>query len=170
LPTFSSPSGIGYWVPHRKLIVELETFVSFLQSHRATDPELWFRPLSPGKWSPHDIVAHIMMWDKHFLSESIRGIEAGQMVPLQEQPDYQEHNDRAVAVGHKMSKDQLLNEAVRARLELVNRLTKLERNAFIQPSASGNGMTLEEFLQRAFVEHDKHHVEQVAAFMSTLVK
>ncbi len=151
---------------HKKLIAELETYIAFLESYRHTDPEVWFSPIAPGKWSAHDIVAHIMMWDKHFLSERIRGIEAGQMVALQEQDDYQAFNDGAVAAGHKMSKDQLIDEAIHFRTEMVIRLRRLDRGAFSQAPASGNGMTLGAFLQQMFVDHDKHHVEQIAEYLS----
>jgi hypothetical protein len=153
-------------VPQRKLIVELETYIAFLESQRQTDPEVWFTPLAPGKWSIHDIVAHIMMWDRHFLSERMRGIEAGHMVLLQEQDDYQTFNDRAVAVGRRMSKEQLIDEATRSRSELVNHVRRLDRSAFGQGAASGNGMSLIAFLQQMFVDHDKHHMEQIEGFLA----
>ena len=153
-------------MPHRKLITDLESYREFLDSCRDTDSEVWFSPIEPGKWCVHDIVAHIMMWDRHFLSESMRHIETGRMVPLEETEDYQAFNDRAVAVGHKMSKDQLIDEAIRFRAELVARLRGLEHSAFSEPPASGKGKTLGAFLRQMFVDHDRHHMEQIANHVS----
>ena len=153
-------------MPHKKLIADLGTYIEFLDNHRRTDTEVWFSPITPGKWSIHDIIAHIMMWDRHFLSETMRGIEAGQMLPIEEEDDYQAFNDRAVAVGHKMSKDQLIDEAIHVRTELVARLGRLERGAFSAAPVSGKGMTLGSFLQQMFVDHDRHHVEQITKYLS----
>jgi uncharacterized damage-inducible protein DinB len=157
---------VGFEMPQTKLLADLESYTVFLDNHRETDSEVWFSPIAEGKWSIHDIVSHIMMWDRHFLSESMRSIEAGEMVPLQEEGDYQTFNDRAVALGHRMGKTQLIDEAIRFRSELVARLRRLEAAAFTAPPASGRGMTLKAFLQQMFVDHDRHHVGQIQSYLS----
>ncbi|AJS59001.1 hypothetical protein [Paenibacillus sp. IHBB 10380] len=50
----------------QQLISDLNEFLTFVGSLEYLKDEVWFSPLSEGKWRIHDIVVHIMKWDDYF--------------------------------------------------------------------------------------------------------
>lgn len=50
----------------QQLISDLSEFLSFIRSLENLKDEIWFSPISKGKWSIHDIITHIMKWDEYF--------------------------------------------------------------------------------------------------------
>ena len=149
-----------------ELIAQLKGYIRFLEELRETDSDVWSAPIGEGKWSIHDIVSHIMMWDKNFLEKNLSRMEAGESVPLKEDSDFQTFNDRAIVLGRKLNKIQLIDKAVRLRTELTTHLSRLPSEAFSTNFQSGNNMTLATFLYQMFVSHDKHHTDQIIGYLS----
>lgn len=67
----------------QQLLDEFSTLISFVESLRELDDQIWMMPIAEGKWTPRDIVAHIMLWDQYFLEEAIQKITSQQPVTLQ---------------------------------------------------------------------------------------
>lgn len=51
-----------------ELLTQFEEWNHYAASIQDLD---WNEPLEEGKWTIHDIVCHIMLWDKYFLEAAI---------------------------------------------------------------------------------------------------
>jgi len=105
------------------------------------------------------MVSHIMGWDKSFTKTLIQIIDKEQ-VTLKEHPDVQAFNNSSVAFGRNMKTNDLLNEAIAERRRMIVKLQMVSESAFMRPIPNSL-YTLETFLQEMFVQHDRHHKEQI---------
>jgi uncharacterized damage-inducible protein DinB len=143
----------------------MNDFCEFLVDLEHIPDELFLMPIAVGKWSILEIVAHIMAWDLHFLGDTVRALEEGKTPSLADDLNYLQFNERAAADGRRLTKEQLLRQAIHARKDLTEHLERLPGEAFqIKPN---NGATADvaEFLSRNFVEHDRHHQAQIQNFL-----
>ncbi|MEI0739870.1 maleylpyruvate isomerase N-terminal domain-containing protein [Paenibacillus sp. JTLBN-2024] len=54
---------------------KLEAFaglIRFAESLERLSEEQWAGPIAEGKWSPRDIISHMMLWDRYFLENALR--------------------------------------------------------------------------------------------------
>lgn len=149
----------------KMLIAELGKYSQFLSELRDVDPGLFTAEMAPGKWSIHDLISHIMMWDRNFVEKTGPGLLAGAPVSLEEDMDPQSFNDRAATYGRTLDHGKLLDEALHYRSELLSQLSQLPTEAFDKPSTTHDRMSLATFLQQMFTSHDDHHMTQVEAYL-----
>jgi len=147
------------------LIAELRKYSQFLSQLRDVDPGLLEAEISPGKWSIHDLISHIMMWDRNFVEKTGPGLLAGAPVSLEEDIDPQAFNNRAAVYGRTLDHNKLLDEALHYRSELLLQLSQLPTVAYNKPSRAHDQMSLAAFLQQMFTSHDDHHMTQVEAYL-----
>jgi len=148
------------------LIAQLQDLTSFLISLRKTDSLVWTAPIGEGKWSVHDIIAHIMAWDGSFMEKIIPKILRRELVTLEEDTDVQGFNNRAVEYGRTLNQEQLLDKAIFYRSQIVTQLKKLPEDAFSTDVSGTNSFTLSSFLQNMFISHDNHHKKQMEEYLS----
>lgn len=153
--------------PHN-LIEQLEGYVPFVASLREIDTIKWTTSISEGKWSVRDIISHIMMWDKNFLDNIVPKLLNQEPVTLEEDTDVQGFNDRAVKYGKTLTQNQLLDEAISYRSEIVSELRKLPKTAFLLVFPGRDSFTLSSFLKDLFVSHDSHHTKQIQQFLAVM--
>lgn len=55
----------------------LDKFSEWNRFVRQIEKMEWQMPIDEGKWTIHDIVSHIMLWDKYFYEEAIYPIANG---------------------------------------------------------------------------------------------
>ncbi|MGR6764817.1 MULTISPECIES: DinB family protein [Paenibacillus] len=137
---------------------DLEGWIAFLAALSPYSDELTCEPIA-GKWSIQDVVSHVMGWDKNFTKALIQIIDKEQVM-LKEHPDVQTFNDSSVAFGRTMKPHDLLNEAIAQRKQMIAKLQMVSESDFMRP-VPNSLYTLETFLQEMFVQHDKHHKEQI---------
>jgi len=146
------------------LRAHMQQYVDFLRTLQEVEGGLWMTPMGPGKWSMHAVVAHILGWDRNCLEEPLRQFRAGVPTAFAETGDFEACNRRAVAQGRGLSQAELLGEAIRVRGELIRQLEAIPDAAFSE--APGPGLCLAQFLDELFVQHDRHHQEQIRAFLA----
>lgn len=151
--------------PH-SLIEQLEGYIAFVASLRDVDNIRWAVSMSEGKWSVRDIISHIMMWDKNFLDKIVPKLQNQESVELEEDTDVQGFNDQAVEYGQTLTKNQLLDEAIFYRSEIVSQLRRVPKPAFLTVFPGRDFYTLASFLTDLFVSHDAHHMKQILQFLS----
>jgi len=147
-----------------ELRAHMHQYVDFLHTLQEVDGGLWTAPMGPGKWSMHDVVAHILGWDRNCLEKPLRRFRAGLPTAFAETVDFEAFNRRAVACGRGLSQAGLLREAIQVRGELIRQLDAIPDAAFSE--APGPGLCLAQFLDELFVQHDRHHQEQLRAFLA----
>ena len=150
----------------KELLSRMEDYLNFLAGLRPLPWEVLLSPMAKGKWSIREVVAHITAWDLNFLETAVRAIEGGGRPVLTEEVDYQAFNERAAAIGRTQTKEQLLSEAAGAREKLLDHLRRLPAEAFQVRGSGEAGTDLAEFLERNFVSHDRHHMEQVRRYLA----
>ncbi len=153
------------------LIDRLERYSDFLTSIRDTDAKVWSSPIGEGKWSIHDIVAHIMMWDRNCVETRVRPANQGTTKPVAEELDGDAFNQRSALYGRTLTKERLIDQAARDRSELLRELRRLPSEAFGVQHGDGNCLTPKGyasfgvFLEQEFVFHDQHHMEQIQSYL-----
>jgi uncharacterized damage-inducible protein DinB len=150
----------------QQLLDEFSTLISFVQSLRELQDEIWVTPIAEGKWTPRDIVAHIMRWDQYFLEEGIRKMASGQPVTIQ-QLDFNEFNRKAVKYAEQTSKQEIIDQTISYRNELLRHLESLSDVTFTAEHIDGDGnpFSAQTYLLD-FIPHDVHHIDQLKAFFS----
>ncbi|WP_256022289.1 DinB family protein [Paenibacillus kribbensis] len=137
---------------------DLEKWLEFLSALSSYSDEFLCKPIA-GTWSIQDIISHIMGWDKS-LTKTLIQIINDEQVALQEHPDVQAFNDTSVAFGRNMKPHDLLNEAIAQRKQMIRKLKMVSESAFVRQFPNSR-YTMENFLQQMFVQHDRHHKEQI---------
>ncbi|MDQ0494900.1 DinB family protein [Paenibacillus brasilensis] len=137
---------------------DLEKWTVFLSDLSPYSDELLCKPIE-GKWSIQDIISHILGWDKS-LTKTLIQIINNEQVALQEHLDVQAFNDASVAFGRNMKPHDLLNEAIAQRKRMIRKLEMVSESAFVRQFLN-SPYTMEYFLQQIFVQHDRHHKEQI---------
>jgi hypothetical protein len=108
-----------------------------------------------------------MAWDANFLETVVLVLAAGKQPLLADEVDFQAFNERAPALGRQLTKEQLLAQATAARVQLVEHLQRLRPEAFQTKRQGRVDGDLAEFLERNFVSHDKHHIDQVREYLAS---
>ncbi|GGF92640.1 DinB family protein [Paenibacillus aceti] len=149
----------------QSLISELEGFIGFVKTLDALSDEIWDAPLSKGKWSIHDMITHIMRWDEYFNNFTFPMLTETELSELREHPDYLAFNEQSIRYGKGRTKNEIIEEAIRNRQLMVSNLSKLEDSKFSVVYPGDRGFTIESYLTEFFVSHDKHHMEQIQAYL-----
>jgi hypothetical protein len=149
------------------LISHMKEYTSFLADLSHVRAEVLLSPMAVNKWSAQEAIAHIMAWDANFLRTAVLPIEAGKHPHVADEADFQAFNEWAAALGRRLTKKQLLDKATHTRMQLVEHLNRLPSEAFqIKQQGGRIDSDLAEFLERNFVSHDKHHIEQIRAYLA----
>lgn len=156
---------------NKKLLEQFEDFNDFVNS---IDDVTWQKPISPGKWTVKEVVAHIWNWDTYTLNTMLPHIKDQAKLPGF--VDHDTHNSLAIERAKEFTdRDSMIKTFIETRTHLVNQLHKVDPSEirfFI-----GNDKrpyTYERYL-KIFVHHDQHHKKQIEnllgidiAFLRTL--
>ena len=152
-------------------ISNLSNYSSWLKTLVDLDETLWSKPISKGKWSVSEIIAHITAWDHHILSEVIPSVRKEKGM---EYPDFEPFNKKASDYAKSgISQSTLLIEAKDTRELLVKELNEIPAEK-LNKSLTSNGVThcphtgtpysLKQIVKE-FTDHDHHHKEQIIHFL-----
>jgi hypothetical protein len=143
----------------------MQDFCGFLAGLGDVHAEVLLSPMAEGKWSVQEAIAHIMAYDESFLQSAVIPIEDGRQPHFADEADNQSFNDRAAALGRKLTKAQLLERATHARRQLVDHLQRLLAEAFLTKPEGRADDDLADLLDRDFVSHDRIHIEQMQRYL-----
>ncbi len=150
----------------RSVLNDYASLINWLESTAMEMSEtIFFQPIKQGKWSPAEILTHIMMWDNYLLKERIPFIEMAANLPKLD--NVEEVNQRAAEYALSgLNKENLVAETVQARRQVVARLQQFE------PIQWSNTFYIEKYpicltsYIKGLIEHDDHHKLQVEVFMN----
>jgi uncharacterized damage-inducible protein DinB len=150
-----------------KNIKKYQRYISFVESLRNLDEELWTTPIAENKWSVRDIIGHIMFWDKYTQEEAIMKIKTNQPVTVDD-VNIDEFNQKAVEYVKTTDKDEIINHTVQYRQEIIETLKILSEETFFNNyiDSSGNNFSINNFLEE-FITHDDHHKRQIEKFLNS---
>ncbi|MCA0993231.1 DinB family protein [Guptibacillus hwajinpoensis] len=150
----------------RSVLNDYASLINWLESTAMEMNEtIFFQPIKQGKWSPAEILSHIMMWDNYLLKERIPFIEMEANLPKLD--NVEEVNQRSAEYALSgLNKENLVAETVQARRQVVARLQQFE------PIQWSNTFYIEKYpicltsYIKGLIEHDDHHKLQVEVFMN----
>ncbi|MBE9913838.1 DinB family protein [Paenibacillus donghaensis] len=137
-------------------------WITFAQSLKDLPEEKWTGPIAEGKWSPRDIVSHIMLWDKYFLENAVCPMAEHRPMTLKNQ-DFNEFNRDAAAYGLTQSKEALISQTVDARQQLLEVLQNIPESEYAYKYE--DTLSVDEYLLD-FYEHDRHHMAQIKGYIT----
>lgn len=127
----------------------------------------WKTPLDDGKWGIHDVVNHIMFWDKYFLEEAIMPIIHGEELTVRHL-DYDQFNQKSTEFGRYQNKDNLMKLTKNVRIQILEAIKSMNEDQISAEyiDADGNKFTVETYV-KDFIWHDRHHMNQIEAVLKT---
>ncbi len=138
------------------LLSEFGELIDFLQLLKSQEIKNWHESPKKGKWAIGDIISHIVLWDEFFLKKAILNIKDGEPVAIKELK-FDEFNKKAVPYGKKQKKDELLDQAIKYRKLLLKELLEIPEACYHK---SYGKFVIANYLE-TFIEHDRHHMEQI---------
>jgi uncharacterized damage-inducible protein DinB len=118
----------------------------------------WKTPIAEGKWTIHDVVSHILLWDKYFYESTIEPIAYDKAITLQ-LIDFDQFNNDAVTYGKTKTKDELIELTVKYRNLILDCISSLEEGKYSGKYVDGR-FSFESYL-KDFISHDLHHMMQI---------
>ncbi|MHC0038624.1 DinB family protein [Pseudoneobacillus sp. C159] len=136
------------------------SFNEWLESLLSVDDQIWYAPLSAGKWSTAAVISHILYWDRYSLGQHFPYFRQG--ATLDGFPDFQQVNNEAAAYAHNgVTKEQLLEEILAVREKYSKVIDRLrEEDLEISFSIGGHTLTICDYF-KDFIGHDLHHQKQI---------
>ncbi|MGG2015726.1 DinB family protein [Bacillus sp. S10(2024)] len=155
----------------KNIISHFNHYSLWLTTLKEIDETLWFKPIADGKWSVSEIIAHIMNWDNHLLTEVLPSVQNEKGMKF---PDFDTHNKKAANYAKSgISQSKLLEEAKNTRELLVKELNELSTEKLKRP-LTANGVTHCPhtgtpysliYIVKEFTDHDNHHQRQIIQFL-----
>lgn len=153
------------------IISNFEEYSSWVIKLEYLDNTLWAKPISNGKWTVSEIIAHIINWDKYLLSKILPSVREGMGMEF---PDFDTYNKVASDYAKSgISQLHLLEEAKNTRDLLVKELKEIPVEKLNKPLVA-NGVTHCPhtgtpysliYIVKEFTDHDIHHKKQVIQFL-----
>ncbi|KMJ60463.1 hypothetical protein AB685_00610 [Bacillus sp. LL01] len=131
----------------------------FFRSFTAKDEAELIIPITNGKWSVKEIIGHIYYWDIYLLENMIPEMKDNGVLP--DFPNHDEYNEKAIRTIERFTNTHgLIEEFVITRKKLINKMENLNQGVSFTIGHGKRKFTPESFL-KMFVDHDKHHMEQI---------
>lgn len=143
---------------------EHESFLKWVNNLKTISNNTWSSPYTDGKWSPSEIIAHLLFWDRFMLSLSIIDVQPGDCLP--DFPPIQEENERAAKYAREIeSKEQLIEEFIETRKNFLSQINELNEDQLNIPFKVGNHSYTVLSLLEDFQGHDLHHKQQIQSVL-----
>ncbi|WP_088040886.1 DinB family protein [Bacillus sp. EAC] len=155
-----------------KNLIMLKDLVNWYNSLLLKNEGSMNMPISEGKFTVKEIVAHLCRWDEYLIKEGIPSLLENAKIDF---PNINEYNQESA----KLVKDTHFKEVIEKAINLRNNLVELfiQNEQFSSKVISINGQTKNPqtnepftfyYLIEDFNEHDQHHVKQVENFLYSL--
>lgn len=139
------------------LINSFENFTEFVQS---IDEQLWLMPVSPGKWTVKEVIAHLWSWDLYTIEIMLPLMKNNAKLP--EFIDHDTHNIQAIEKAKQFKdRESLIKSFVEKRTYLANRFREIgDKEMRFIIGNDKRPYSLERYI-KIFVHHDEHHRKQI---------
>lgn len=154
------------------VIDEFASYIDWLNTLSGLDELTWEKSIATDKWSIKAIVLHIAHWDNHLLNVVIPAVKNGEEMIF---PEFDSFNARATQKAKHLSGEKVLRLAKTSRGSLIETLRSL-RQETLTAHTTANGATHSPhdgvpytlaYIVTDFIEHDRHHQQQVDGVLGT---
>ncbi|MDX8365208.1 DinB family protein [Cytobacillus sp. IB215665] len=148
------------YIIERKLML-----TDWSQSLNNMSDELWLKPIKKGSWATADIISHFKLWDMFLIENRLSYLVRGEAFPKIE-VDVEGMNKKASDYARSgISKNDLIDEFISVRKELVSIINHFPVEKFNQPCKGKEHLSLCDYLS-SMVDHDIHHKKQIEDFLA----
>lgn len=147
------------------IINEKLALIDRLHSLKTLSDDLWFLPFREGSWGIADVISHFIAWDQFMIDNRISYLLKNEPFP-QMVIDVEEINRAASSYARSgITKNQLIDEFVSVRNQLLSLINQLDRERFAMPLPGKENMTLGDYFV-GMIEHDEKHMVQIQSFIN----
>ncbi|WP_159881682.1 DinB family protein [Paenibacillus puerhi] len=140
---------------------EFSDYLLWVENLKETAQDLWLKPISTGKWSLREILAHIMYWDRNSLEIMVPNMSEGAKLFF---VDIEKYNQEAAVFAQSYnSLEVLIDDLIMTRKQLLSLLEEKYNNA-TKFTIDNQNYTYKKFVN-VFIHHDEHHKKQIEAFL-----
>ncbi|GAA3410181.1 DinB family protein [Paenibacillus hodogayensis] len=140
---------------------ELRRFTAFVEEAGRRAADSWYNPILPGKWSIHEIVGHIWLWDTYALEQMIPEMTQGAVLQM---ANRQSINRNAELFSLRIQKAEMIDHFAATRNELAEACSFVHESG-ISFFIGARRLQMESYIREYVVEHDRHHEAQIEAFL-----
>lgn len=150
-----------------KLLRRFREMGEYVRSLEDMPEMFWWKPIAEGKWSPAEIVAHLVFWDRYLLDERLEQLQPGETVPAS--GEVENLNERASKWARsEASREEIISVFCEERAALVSRLETIPEPRWEVPFTIGaRSLTLTEYIG-GLADHDDHHRAQIEVLRSRM--
>ncbi|WP_397539316.1 DinB family protein [Rummeliibacillus pycnus] len=138
--------------------------MEFVKSINSKSVITWHTSVAEGKWSTCEIIGHLIPWDRFVIEKRLPYlfIENKEL----ESPNVQEMNSRAALESKGKKKEEVIEEFLEERCNLIRKLNNLSQEVYNQTFTFGkSNLTLASYFD-GLIEHDLHHFQQIQDFLN----
>lgn len=158
-------SGGGKHLDKESIIQEKRNLVHWVLSLKNISNDLWLKPFREGSWGIADVISHFISWDKFIINNRVSYLLRDECFP-NITVDVESINKEASKYARLgVLKDDLINEFISVREELLNLIEIIPKEKFCQPFHGRGNTTLSEYFE-GLIEHDLKHREQIDLHIS----
>jgi hypothetical protein len=141
--------------------VQLRELIAFVHSLERATFDQWHRPIQPGKWSVHEIFSHIWLWDTYSLEHMVPFIRDGAILHF---TNHTSINGNAERLARTIGKAGMIRNVTETRSKFIEAFTAAynEETRFY---VGKNRLDMDTYCRKYMIEHDRHHVMQIEAFV-----
>jgi len=149
-----------------QLIQTFESYIPWLRQLQSVPEARLREPIAEGKWSPAEIVAHLLFWDRVMQRQFFPFIAEGARIESRDFAEYKSVNREASAYARSgIQVAAILDESARVRGELIAWLAGKSEEEFVMPfTINGHDESLQHLVED-FTGHDCHHRGQIDRFL-----
>ena len=149
----------------KSIIQEKRNLVDWSRSLKNISNELWVKPFRNGSWGTAEVISHFISWDKFMMENRITYILRNECLP-KINIDVEAMNKEAAEYARAgITKEDLLNEFIFIREELVNLISKIPEERFHHPLQGKEHITLSEYFV-GMIDHDLKHKKQIESHIN----
>ena len=149
----------------KSIIQEKRGSVDWAYSLKNISNDLWVKPFRNGAWGTAEVVSHFISWDKFIIENRITYILRNECFP-KISVDVEAMNEEASKYARAgITKEDLLNEFILVREELVNLIGKIPKERFHHPLQGKEQITLSEYFV-GMIDDDLKHKEQIESHIN----
>ncbi|MFD2831350.1 DinB family protein [Corticicoccus populi] len=114
-------------------------------------------PIKPDKWSIKQIVFHMYYWDRLILNDCVPAMSESKLPAF---PDHDMHNKKGMSHINDFSTGEVLDIFIDMRQAVCDALLEIDDDTRFTIGSGKRRFSRDSFV-KMFIEHDRHHLEQI---------
>ncbi|BBI30912.1 DinB family protein [Cohnella abietis] len=154
-----------------QLVHEFEQLIAYAEGLKLYSEAELSSPIAPGKWSPKEIMAHIMVWDQYYFEYAITPVAMQQenaIITSSDLIDVESFNQKSTQIAKERAGSELFDLVIETREQFIQKLNQISEQSLRHPFVDADGATFVIFdFVVGLIEHDQHHINQIENLLTS---